>query len=124
MATQGGTAQGGLLGGIDTMTPLHWLGVLLALITGVLHFGLTALLGLSPLGISFLVAGVGFLGGAAAVIADYRRKQVYILGIPFTLGQIVFWLVANWPNFSPPGYVDKIVQVAFVAVLVTLYQRS
>jgi hypothetical protein len=75
------------------MTPLHWAGVVLAAITGVLHLGLGVSFGLSAFGISFIVAGLGFLVGAAAVLVDYRRRLVYLLGIPFTLGQVVILVV-------------------------------
>ena len=114
---------------LETVTPLHWVGVVLAAITGVLHLVLTVQLGLGSLvglGGSFLVAGVGFFAGAAAVLADYRRRQFYLLGIPFTAGQIVLWYVLNDPSFSEisPGIVDKVVQVALIGVLIVLYSRE
>jgi hypothetical protein len=102
------------------MTPLHWIGVVLAVITGVLHLGLGASFGLNGFGISFIVAGIAFLVGAAAVLVDYRRRLFYLLGIPFTLGQVVAWYAVNAPSFSPLGLLDKVVQVAFVVVLVLL----
>lgn len=108
----------------ESMTSLHWIGVLLAVITGVLHLGLGVSFGLTGFGVSFLVAGIGFLGGAAAVLVDYRRRLVYLLGIPFTLGQIVAWYLVNAPEFSTLGIADKVVQVAFVVVLVVLYRRD
>lgn len=111
---------------LETVTPLHWAGVVLATITGVLHLALTVRFGLGGLGISFLVAGVGFFAGAAAVVADYRRRQFYLLGIPFTAGQIVLWYVLNDPSFSgiSLGIVDKVVQVALIGVLAVLYSRE
>jgi hypothetical protein len=125
MATRDTTGSGtGLALATESMTGLHWLGVLLAAVTGVLHLVLGASFGLTGFGISFVVAGVGFLGGAAAVLVDYRRRLIYLLGIPFTLGQIVAWYVVNAPDFSPVGIADKVVQVAFVVVLVVLYRRT
>jgi hypothetical protein len=111
---------------LETVTPLHWVGVVLAAVTGVLHLVLTAQFGLSGLGISFLVAGVGFFAGAAAVLTDYRRRQFYLLGVPFTAGQIVLWYVLNDPSFSgiSLGIVDKVVQVALIGVLLVLYSRE
>jgi hypothetical protein len=114
---------------LETVTPLHWAGVVLAAITGVLHLVLTVQLGLGSLvglGGSFLVAGVGFFAGAGAVVADYRRRQFYLLGIPFTAGQIVLWYVLNDPSFSGVtlGIVDKVVQVALIGVLAVLYSRE
>jgi hypothetical protein len=119
MATQN-TAGSGLALATDSMTPLHWIGVVLAVITGVLHLGLGASFGLNGFGISFIVAGIAFLVGAAAVLVDYRRRLFYLLGIPFTLGQVVAWYAVNAPSFSPLGLLDKVVQVAFVVVLVLL----
>jgi hypothetical protein len=118
MATQ--NTAGGFALATDSMTPLHWAGVVLAVVTGVLHLGLGASFGLSGLGISFIFAGVAFIAGAGAVLVDYRRRLFYLLGIPFTLGQLVAWYVVNAPSFSPLGLLDKVVQVAFVVVLVLL----
>ena len=72
----------------------------------------------------YFYAGVGFLAGSAAVVADYRRPLVYLLGIPFTLGQVVAWYVVNAPNFSALGFVDKAAQLGLVALLVILYRRE
>jgi hypothetical protein len=113
----------GLALATESMTPLHWAGVVLAVVTGVLHLGLVAAFGLSTLGVSFLLAGVGYLVGVAAVLVDYRRRLFYALGIPFTLGQIGLWYAFNAPEFSALGLFDKVVQVALVGVLVTLYRR-
>lgn len=109
---------------LDTVTPLHWAGVLLAAISGLLHLAFAP--GLLPggLGVGFVVAGVGFLVGGAAVLANYRRTQLYLLGIPFTLGQIVLWYLVNAPNFSTFGLVDKTAQILFVAVVAVLYSRE
>jgi hypothetical protein len=123
MATVDDTGRDGLTLAIDTMTPLHWAGVILAAITGILHLVLGASFGINGFGVSFIIAGIGFLGGAAAVLVDYRRQLLYLLGIPFTLGQIVMWYVINAPAFSPPGIADKVVQVALIGVLVILYMR-
>jgi hypothetical protein len=76
------------------------------------------------LGIAFLVAGVGYLGGIAAVLLNYRRREMILLGIPFTLGQIVAWYALNAPDFSALGIGDKVVQVLLVIVLFVLYRRD
>lgn len=110
--------------GTDSLSPLHQAGIALAAVTGVLHLYLGALGAPSPLGVSFIVAAVGFFAGAAAVVKNYRRPLVYLLGVPFTLGQIVAWYVVNAPNFSTLGYVDKAAQVGLIAVLVVLYRRE
>jgi hypothetical protein len=98
---------------------LHWAGIVLAAITGVIHLWLGVNFAPEPLGISFLVAGV-----IVAILVDYRRQLLYLLGIPFTAGQIVAWAALNAPDFSPPGIADKIVQVLLIVVLVVLYRQS
>jgi hypothetical protein len=108
----------------ESLTTLHWVGVVLAAVTGVIHLFLGVSFIDSPLGWSFLFAGVGFLGGAGAVLVDYRRRLVYLLGIPFTAGQIVYWYAVNAPDFGTLGIVDKVVQVLFVVVLVVLYRQE
>lgn len=108
---------------VGSLTSLHWAGVALAAITGIVHLWLGVSFLDSGLGIAFLVAGVGFFAGIAAVVADYRRRLVYLLGIPFTAGQIPIWLAVNWPDFGAIGIADKVVQVALIAVLVVLSRR-
>lgn len=125
MATHDESNGGGTLAlATDSLTTLHWLGVALALATGVVHLYLGVSFAPSGLGISILAAGVVFLAGAGGVLVDYQRSRLYLLGIPFTLGQIVIWYVVNAPDFGTLGIADKVVQVAFVAVLVVLYRRD
>ena len=108
----------------ESLSALHWAGVVLAAVTGVIHLVLGVRFIDSPLGWSFLVAGLGFLGGVAALLVDYRRRLLYLLGIPFTAGQIVIWYVVNAPDFGTLGIVDKVVQVLFIVVLVVLYRQE
>ena len=129
MAQASATREEGLALALESMESLHWIGVGLAAITGVIHFVLAALFIPEGLGIAFLVAGLGFSAGIAAIVLDYRRRLFYLLGIPFTLGQIVLWYVANADkiNAGNPGaldIVDKVAQVLFVVVLVVLYRRG
>ena len=108
----------------DSLTSLHWFGIALAAVTGLVHLALGVQFVSSPLGWSFLFAGVGFFAGAVAVVVEYRRRLVYLLGIPFTGGQVVAWYVVNAPEFSTLGYVDKAAQVLLVGTLVVLYRRN
>jgi hypothetical protein len=110
--------------GTDSLSGLHLAGIVLAAVSGLLHLYLGALFVPSPLGVSFLLAGVGFLAGCVAVVVNYRRPLVYLLGIPFTLGQVVAWYVVNAPDFSVTGFVDKTAQIGLVALLVILYRRE
>jgi len=117
---------------LRTLTPLHYLGILAAVISGVIHLQLGIGFISSPLGVSFLVAGVVFLLASAAILANYRRRLLYGLGIPFTAGQIVLWYVFNFAMGSRSfpadvgtlGAVDKVAQVILVVVLIALLQRE
>ena len=109
----------------DSLTGLHWLAIVLSVVTGVIHLVLGVRFAPEPLGVSFLLAGVGFLVGVALVLFDVRRRQVYLLGIPFTALQVVLYFVVNWPDVvSPIGIGDKVVQVVLVGALVALYRRA
>ena len=113
---------------IGSLNGLHWVGIVAALITAAVHLRL-GLGGLPlPLRVSFLLAGLGFLGAVALVLLDYRRRTVYAVGIPFTLVQIVLWYVLNFAgggksfpaDVGTLGAVDKVAQVVLLAVLVVL----
>lgn len=121
MSTQTATSS---MFDLESLGPLHWLGILLAIVTGVLHLYLGINFVTEPLGWSFLAAGIGFFAGALAVLVDYRRAVIYLLGIPFTGGQIVAWYVVNAPDFSMLGIGDKVVQVILIVVLAVLYSRE
>jgi len=111
---------------------LHWIGVLAALVSAAVHLllGVRMSLSVSPsaMSISFVLAGLGFLGGIALVLLDVRRRAVYAVGIPFTLVQMVLWYYVNFaagPKSFPAdigtlGAVDKVAQVVLVAAVVVL----
>lgn len=114
---------------LDSLTPLHWFGIVCAAITGVVHLWLGATFVDSPMGWSFLAAGAGFFAGIGLVILNVRRRLVYLAGIPFTAVQIPLWWVVN--DVEPAdllepgiGEFDKLVQVLLIAVLVVLYFRE
>jgi len=107
----------------DSLTTLHWIGIGLAAVTGLIHLWLGIGFAPSPMGLSFLFAGVVFVAAIGAVVLGVRRRLLYLLGIPFTGGQIPIWLAVNWPDFGVIGIVDKVVQVALIAVLVVLYRQ-
>jgi hypothetical protein len=111
----------------DSMTTLHWIGVALAAVSGIVHLVLGIRFLPGAFGISFLVATAGFAAGIAAILLDYRRRLFYLVGIPFTAGQIVIfaWTVVQGINsLGPIAIVDKGAQIAFVVVLVLLLQRE
>ena len=118
--------------GTGSLDGLHWVGILAALISAAIHLllGIRMSISMSPsaMSISFVLAGLGFLGGIALVVLDRNRRAVYAVGIPFTLIQIVLWYYVNFaagPKSFPAdigtlGAVDKVAQVVLLAVLVVL----
>lgn len=112
----------------ESLTPLHWVGVVCAIVTAIVHLVLG--IGFLPhwMGGAFLVATAGFLAGVALVLVDYRRRLVYLLGLPFTGGQIVLWYVLNEPEtigaISPAEAIDKVAQVVLIVVLLALLARE
>ena len=109
----------------DSLTRLHWAGIVLALLTGIIHLALGIPAVPSALGISFVFAGIGFFAGIGLVLVDYRRQLVYLVGIPFIGIQIVLYFVLNWPDvWNPGGIGDKLIQSALIVVLVVLYRRT
>lgn len=113
----------------QSLTGLHWLGIVLAAITGVIHLWLGVEFIDSPMGWSFLAAGIGFYAAIALVVLDVRRRLVYLLGIPYTGVQIPLWWIINDIQiadlFEPGiGVFDKTVQVLLIVVLVVLYSRG
>ena len=123
--TQGLSLRTGSLGGLE------WTGIVAALVTAAVHLLLGVRLAPSGLGISFILAGLGFIGAIALVLVDFRRRAVYAVGIPFTLVQIVIWYYVNFAagaktfpaDMGTLGAVDKLAQVVLIAVLVALLRR-
>ncbi|WP_440769251.1 DUF7475 family protein [Natronorubrum sp. DTA28] len=113
---------------LESVSTPHWVAIALALVTAVIHL----ILGVDFLphwmGVAFLVATVGFALGIALVLLDYRRRLVYLLGIPFTAGQVILWYAANQPaglgDLTVAGVVDKVAQLLLIVVLVVLYRRE
>ena len=113
---------------VTSLTGLHWLGIVAAVVSAAVHLLLGVRMLPSAMGISFVLAGLGFLGGIALVLVDYRRRAVYAVGIPFTLVQILLWYYVNFVSLGKSfpadvgalGAVDKLAQVVLLAVLVAL----
>ena len=113
---------------VASLDSRHWLGIVAALVTAAIHLLLGVRLAPSGMGISFILAGLGFLGAIALVVLGIRRRLVYAVGVPFTLVQILLWYYVNFaagPKSFPadvgtPGAVDKVAQLVLLAVLVAL----
>jgi hypothetical protein len=103
----------------DTLTVVHWLAILLVLITGVIHVYAGLLEGRIPV----TLAGVGFLGAAVLFLLNYRRSLLYPVGIVYTAVQIPLWYVANAGEYTTLGYADKAIQAVLIVVLAYLYWK-
>jgi hypothetical protein len=113
----------------ESLTTLHWVGIAAALVSGVVHLVLGVQFVPSPIGVSFVLAGLGFFGAVVLVLADVARRTVYAVGIPFTAIQIVLWFAFNQEkilagNLGAFDVVDKVAQVVLIAVLVVLLRRG
>ena len=118
---------------VDSLTGLHWVGILLAALTGVIHLflgvsGVTGTYISTELGVAFLLAGLGFFSAVVLVLLDVRRRAVYAAGIPYTAIQLILWYYLNFAtgqrsfpgDVGIMGAIDKIVQVALILVLIAL----
>lgn len=113
----------------ESLTALHWFGVVCAAVTGVIHLWLGVTFIDSPMGWSFLAAGVGFFAAIVLLVANVRRRLLYLIGIPYTAVQIPLWWAVNdvqLVDLLEPGIgvLDKLVQVLLIATLVVLYRRD
>ncbi|MFB6157864.1 MAG: hypothetical protein ABEJ34_08490 [Haloferacaceae archaeon] len=99
-----GTGNGSTLA-TESLTTLHWIGIVLALVSGVIHLAIGVGSITNPLGVSFVLAGLGFFGAVALLLVDYRRRLLYAVGVPFVGVQIVLWLrsTSNGASRSTPS---------------------
>lgn len=117
---------------VESLSALHWVGILGALVSAGVHLLLGVRFVPSGLGISFILAGIGFLGGVGLVLVDVRRRAVYAVGLPFTIAQIVLWYLVNFSgggksfpgDIGALGAVDKLAQVVLIVVLVVLLRNE
>ncbi|QSG13048.1 putative membrane protein [Halapricum desulfuricans] len=122
------TETGGFTLQTESLGALHWVGIIAALVSAAIHLLLGVRMFPSGMGISFILAGLGFLGAIVLVLIAYRRRTVYAVGIPFVLVQIVLWYVVNFANGSKAfpgdigtfGAIDKIAQLVLLGVLIAL----
>jgi len=110
-------ARGSFVRPLDAHAPLHWAAVALAAVSGVIHVYLGVVEGIPP----FVVAGVGFFVGIAVFLTRFWRRLFYPVAAVFAFVQIALWL-AGGMRFFTLGVVDKVVQAAFVVVVLYLYR--
>ena len=106
-------------GRIGSLTRLQWIAIALVAITGVLHVYAGVVEGRAPVAL----AGVGYAGALVLFFLDYRRRLLYLVGIPYTAVQIPIWLVVK-SEYGVVDYVDKAAQVVLILVLVYLYLQG
>jgi len=95
--------------------------VVLVVITALTHIYPGVVEGAPPL----VLAGLGFLGGAALYVRGVRRRTLALAAIPYTAIQIPMWLFIKAGDYTLVGYVDKAVQLILVAALLVLvFRRS
>ncbi|MCQ4332396.1 hypothetical protein KM295_02615 [Natronomonas sp. F2-12] len=104
---------------IGSLTRFQWLAVALVVITGVLHVYAGIVEGRIPVAL----AGVGYAGALVLFLFDYRRRLLYLIGIPYTAVQFPLWIVAK-SEYGTIDYVDKAVQVALILVFIYLYLNT
>ncbi len=112
----------------ESLGALHWVGIVAALVSAAVHLRLGVRLAPAPLGISFVMAGLGFVGAVGLILIGWRRRLVYAAGIPFTLVQVVVWYYltfattpARFPaDVTTISAVDKAAQLLLVGVLIAL----
>ena len=97
-----------------------WVALALVFVTGVLH----VYAGVAEGRIPVALAGVGFFGAMVLYLVNFRRTQLYLVGIVYTGIQIPLWYVANAGAYTTVGYVDKAVQVVLVFLLAYLYWET
>lgn len=112
-------AQSSSTSRIGSLTQLQWLAVALVVITGVLHVYAGILEGRIPVAL----AGVGYGGALVLFLLDYRRRLLYLVGVPYTAVQIPIWLVVK-SEYGVIDYVDKTVQVVLILLLLYLYLKT
>ncbi|ADJ13505.1 DUF7475 family protein [Halalkalicoccus jeotgali] len=111
----------------SSLTPIHWLAIALAAISGLIHLLLAVIFPVLPFQVSFVLAGLGFFGGIALVLVGYRRRLIYAIGVPFTAVQIVLWYLVVGPtlgSLDTIDAIDKLAQALLIVLLVALYARG
>lgn len=112
-------SQSSSAGWTGSLSQLQWLAVALVVVTGVLHVYAGAVEGRIPVAL----AGVGYAGALVFFFLDYRRRLLYLIGIPYTAVQFPLWIVAK-SEYGMIDYVDKAVQVVLILVLIYLYLKT
>ncbi|MFH5801966.1 hypothetical protein [Haladaptatus sp. CMAA 1911] len=110
-----------------SMERLEWIGVVLSVLMGLTYFFEAAESLPSMLGLSFLLAGLGYVGAIVLALVDFRRSLLYVAGVVYNLLLIgVYFLIrgVNDPELVGPHGAAKLLQVVFVILLLVLIIRK
>jgi hypothetical protein len=100
---------------------LEMIVIVLLTITAITHLYAGISQGIIP---PLILAGLGFLGGIGLYIRGGNQRLLTIAAIPYTAVQIPLWFVVKSGNFTPVGYLDKVVQVLLIVALLGLLFRQ
>lgn len=112
----------------DSLTALDGFAIGLTATTGLVHLRLFFKMPSTVLGISWLLAGLGFFGAIVLAVLGYRRRLLYLAGIPYTGAQIILYFYLNnppLPLLMTTAFVDKTIQLVLLIIFLILpFQRS
>ena len=112
----------------EGLTAIHWVGILLTAMTGLVHLALGLMTLPTVLGFASVGAFGGFGFAIVLVLWGVRPWWLYVLGLPFVGTQILLWYLLNEPqtvsDISALAAVDKTVQLALLVVLTVLAIRT
>jgi hypothetical protein len=104
---------------LGSLTQIQWIAIALVVVTGALHIYAGIVEGRAPVAL----AGVGYAGALVLFLLSYRRRLLYLVGIPYTAVQFPLWIAAK-SEYGMIDYVDKAVQVVLILVLIYLYLNT
>lgn len=98
---------------------LHWLMVLLAVATGAIHL----YVGLTEGRLEFVILGGVLIGGLVLFFTDLFAPVLYFVGALFVGILLVVWVLEG-ATIGGIEVLDKVVQVALIAVFLALLFRE
>lgn len=113
----------------DAMATLDWIEVALAVLLGIAYLPIALNEIPSAIGIAFLLAGLGYFGAVVLVLAGYKRRRVYAVGIGYNLLLIGLYFLIQDPTIPLSWLTDlvgvvKLGQALFVLLLAALLVRG
>lgn len=116
-------------------SPLGYVAILAALLTGVLHLVLAPrVMGFSQtMGILFILNGLGFLGGTLVYVTRFWRTELYLVAALYSVATILalfafqgFSVEAFYMrgSINPMAVITKAAEAVLAIVTVYLYGRA